>query len=105
MEKGLKIYSFDLFGDPTQPPLPVHFLIYSIFQHTDFRRLLIDTGDANVPECMQNLKTVLTEEKATISNIILTHWHHDHIGGVRDVLQSLGSLNNIGNVEDVENLS
>lgn len=30
---------------------------------------------------------MLKEEKATISTIILTHWHHDHVGGVKDVLK------------------
>lgn len=34
---------------------------------------------------------VLNEEDATISNIIVTHWHHDHIGGVNDVLNILGA--------------
>lgn len=50
------------------------------------RRILIDAGDENVPNYVQNLKSVLHEENATISNIIITHWHHDHIGGVKDVL-------------------
>lgn len=32
---------------------------------------------------------MLSDEKATISDIILTHWHYDHIGGVKEVLQCL----------------
>lgn len=46
-----------------------------------------------MPEYIEHLKTVLHEEKATISNIILTHWHHDHIGGVGDVLGALATDN------------
>lgn len=55
------------------------------------RRILIDAGDANVPEYVQHLKTVLHQENATINNIIITHWHHDHIGGVQDVLNALSN--------------
>lgn len=47
---------------------------------------MIDTGDANVPEYITNLKDVLRSENATIDTIILTHWHHDHVGGVNDIL-------------------
>lgn len=52
-------------------------------------RILCDTGESNKPDYIKHLKTVLNDEKATISDIILTHWHHDHIGGVKDVLQCL----------------
>lgn len=38
---------------------------------------------------MKHLKSVLDEENATVSNIILSHWHNDHIGGVKDVLQCI----------------
>lgn len=54
------------------------------------RRILFDAGDADYPEYIENLKGVLREEKATIANIIVSHYHHDHIGGVKDVLNSLG---------------
>ncbi|XP_055913796.1 beta-lactamase-like protein 2 homolog [Eupeodes corollae] len=54
---------------------------------TGKKRILIDTGDEAVPEYVKNLKSVLDEEKATISTVILTHWHHDHVGGVKDVLK------------------
>lgn len=32
---------------------------------------------------------MLEQENATVSNIILSHWHNDHIGGVKDVLQCI----------------
>lgn len=54
---------------------------------TFFRRILLDTGEPGIPDYIGHLKTVLKEENATINNIILSHWHNDHIGGVRDVLQ------------------
>jgi endoribonuclease LACTB2 len=48
---------------------------------TGSNRLLLDAGDAKIPEFTKNLKQVLTEEKAEIKDIVITHWHHDHVGG------------------------
>lgn len=50
------------------------------------RRILLDTGDENVPQYINNLSKVLKEETCSIEHIILTHWHHDHVGGVIDIL-------------------
>lgn len=52
------------------------------------RRILIDTGDENVPQYIEHLNGVLKQEQATIGTIILTHWHHDHVGGVKDIVGS-----------------
>lgn len=49
-----------------------------------FRRLLIDTTDPDKPNYVSQLETVLGEENSTITNIIATHWHHDHIGSITD---------------------
>lgn len=49
------------------------------------RRLLIDTTDPNIPDYVNNLEKILKEENSQISNIIATHWHHDHIGAIQDV--------------------
>ncbi|KAG9773266.1 hypothetical protein KCU88_g5838, partial [Aureobasidium melanogenum] len=53
------------------------------------RRLLIDTGQGE-PAWVDTLRTVLQAQSppATVSTCLLTHWHHDHIGGVKD-LESL----------------
>ncbi|KAI9710532.1 MAG: hypothetical protein M1820_002668 [Bogoriella megaspora] len=48
-------------------------------------RILIDTGEGN-PAWRDSLSSFLEDGKATISTCILTHWHLDHIGGVKDVL-------------------
>lgn len=64
----------------------------SVFSQLN-RRILIDTGDTGKSEYIKHLNMVLNEEKATIDNIILTHWHHDHIGGVEDILNTLGTDN------------
>ncbi|KAH8396096.1 hypothetical protein KR222_003318 [Zaprionus bogoriensis] len=50
------------------------------------KRILIDTGDENVPQYIEQLNGVLRQEQATIGTIILTHWHHDHVGGVKDIV-------------------
>ncbi|XP_067637337.1 beta-lactamase-like protein 2 homolog [Eurosta solidaginis] len=54
---------------------------------TGKKRILIDTGDVDVPEYIAHLDGVLKLEQASLSTIILTHWHQDHVGGVKDVLK------------------
>ncbi|XP_067946696.1 endoribonuclease LACTB2-like [Watersipora subatra] len=48
-------------------------------------RILIDTGNPNILEYQQLLNKVLDDTKSVISKIIVTHFHHDHIGGLADV--------------------
>ncbi|KAF2155011.1 metallo-beta-lactamase superfamily protein [Myriangium duriaei CBS 260.36] len=48
-------------------------------------RLLLDTGEGK-PAWAISLKKVLDQENASIERTILTHWHHDHVGGIQDVL-------------------
>ncbi|XP_053951359.1 beta-lactamase-like protein 2 homolog [Anastrepha ludens] len=55
---------------------------------TGTRRLLIDTGDVDIPDYIEHLHEVLKQEQAKLSTIILTHWHHDHVGGVKDVVKT-----------------
>lgn len=50
-----------------------------------FRRLLVDTTDPDKPNYVKLLSGLAVEENFTISNIIATHWHHDHIGSILDV--------------------
>lgn len=57
-----------------------------------FSRILCDTGEINKPDYISNLKKVLNDEKAIISDIILTHYHQDHIGGVKDVIECLDNV-------------
>lgn len=75
----------------------VHILIFA-FHCIYSSRILCDTGECEKPDYIKHLTKVLSDEKATISDIILTHWHYDHIGGVKDVFQSLdignGSVQN-----------
>lgn len=54
---------------------------------TGKRRILLDTGDAGVPQYINHLKTVLHNEKVDLSHIFISHWHHDHVGGINDVLE------------------
>lgn len=59
---------------------------------TGTKRLLIDTGNPDVPEYVTNLNKVLHDFSIKLDGIILTHWHLDHVGGIadieRDVLKS-----------------
>ncbi|CAG7916187.1 unnamed protein product [Penicillium olsonii] len=50
------------------------------------QRILIDTGEGQ-PAWAQSLKTVLTAEKATVHQALITHWHGDHVNGLPDLLQ------------------
>ncbi|KAG6013233.1 hypothetical protein E4U54_006958 [Claviceps lovelessii] len=49
------------------------------------RRILIDTGEGK-PGWISSLKSTLAEEKAYVGIVVLSHWHHDHTGGISDVL-------------------
>ncbi|KAK9744905.1 Beta-lactamase associated winged helix domain [Popillia japonica] len=54
---------------------------------TGKRRILIDTGDADIPQYINHLKSVLKHEDINLAHIFITHWHHDHIGGINDVME------------------
>lgn len=54
-----------------------------------FRRILIDTGDADVPQYINYLKSVLNYEGVDLAHIFITHRHHDHIGGLKDILDDI----------------
>ncbi|EME40155.1 hypothetical protein DOTSEDRAFT_74851 [Dothistroma septosporum NZE10] len=47
------------------------------------KRFLLDTGEGK-PQWLDSVKKALKDENASISDVILTHWHPDHVGGVPD---------------------
>ena len=58
---------------------------------TGTSRLLIDTGQG-IPIWIRTIADVLAVESITISQVLLTHWHTDHTGGVPDLLTLSPSL-------------
>lgn len=60
---------------------------------TGNRRILIDAGEEKTAdEYLKVLGKVLEEEKATIEHLLITHWHHDHLGGVNSIQNFLKSI-------------
>lgn len=54
---------------------------------TGQRRVLVDTGAADHPAYVDSLKTALDELDVKIEKVVITHWHHDHVGGVLDLMR------------------
>lgn len=49
-------------------------------------RILIDTGEGK-PSWIAALQRTLADEKATITSALISHWHPDHVGGIKDLLR------------------
>ncbi|KAL9603664.1 MAG: hypothetical protein Q9219_000983 [cf. Caloplaca sp. 3 TL-2023] len=50
------------------------------------QRILIDTGEG-LPMWYKLLSSTLSSERISISDVLLTHRHFDHVGGVTDLLR------------------
>lgn len=48
-------------------------------------RILIDTGEGR-PAWATSLKETLEKENATVESALISHWHHDHVGGIADLV-------------------
>ncbi|KAK7440528.1 hypothetical protein CaCOL14_011272 [Colletotrichum acutatum] len=53
---------------------------------TGSRRILIDTGEGK-PSWIAAVKSTLEQEQATVEKVLITHWHHDHMGGIQQLLE------------------
>ncbi|KAA8913922.1 beta-lactamase-like protein [Sphaerosporella brunnea] len=51
---------------------------------TGRERLLIDTAQG-VPVWLDSLKSVLAAENAVVTRALITHHHHDHVGGIEQL--------------------
>ena len=54
-------------------------------------RIMIDAGDVSARNqgFIANLKEYFAKSNTYVSKILITHAHHDHFGGLWDVLQLL----------------
>ncbi|CAG8542336.1 1038_t:CDS:2 [Paraglomus occultum] len=55
-------------------------------------RILLDTGEGK-PSYLTLLASTLSLHQLTISDIVLSHFHLDHVGGVSDIISYYGSNN------------
>lgn len=52
-------------------------------------RILLDTGEPNIPEYTSLLSQVLKDREIGIERILITHWHRDHIGGIGEIFAKI----------------
>ena len=57
---------------------------------TFYSRILIDTGEPNKPDYISLLQETLTSLKTRLNQVLITHWHYDHTGGVAEVYKMMG---------------
>ncbi|XP_033125932.1 endoribonuclease LACTB2-like [Anneissia japonica] len=62
---------------------------------TGSKRILVDTGEEKKPEYISNLKKVLKDSGSTLQEILITHWHHDHTGGITELVKELQLANDV----------
>lgn len=55
------------------------------------RRILIDAGQDGFPEYVTGLKSFLSEHSISLERIVITHWHHDHVGALEDLQKAIFS--------------
>lgn len=52
---------------------------------TGRQRILLDTGEGR-PAWLASLKDTLERENAMVESALISHWHPDHVGGIRDLI-------------------
>ncbi|KAM0249355.1 hypothetical protein ACHAQJ_009071 [Trichoderma viride] len=67
-------------------------------------RILIDTGEGR-PSWIHSLKETLTQENATVKVAVITHWHHDHTGGIADLVDAFPEAKIYKNSPDARQLA
>ena len=50
---------------------------------------MLDTGDGQQPEYFQNLNEMLRGGGSIIGEVILSHWHPDHVGGISKIIDTM----------------
>lgn len=51
----------------------------------------MDAGEPDDLHYIKRLDEVLKEENIDLEHIVVTHWHHDHIGGVHNIVNRINS--------------